>query len=118
MRVVSATLPSLEGRSFAMVSSTASTVNQQAPTVFRYHERDGLIWGEYDGDTVRVGRFVGSRDADRITISFGHVVAATGEAVRGEANSVLRCAEDGTLELVETFGAHGEHVSVCRDTAA
>ncbi len=116
MRVVSAPLPSLDGRSFAMISSTASVVDAQDPTVFRYHERDGLIWGEYGGDTVLTGRFVGSRVADRIDISFGHLVAATGLTARGEAHSLLRRAADGTLELVETFGVDDEHVSVCRDS--
>jgi hypothetical protein len=117
MRVVSAPLPSLDGRSFAMISSTASIVDADDPTVFRYHEQGGLIWGEYDGDTVLIGRFVGSRVADRVDIAFGHIVAATGQTVRGEAHSVLHRAADGTLELVETFGDAGEHVSVCRDRA-
>jgi hypothetical protein len=107
--------PTLDGRDFAMVSSTASTVNTAAPTVFHYHERDGLLWGEYDGDTVRLGRFVGSRDRAQVRISFGHVVGATGEVVSGDAHSTLQRGEDGTLELVETFGAAGEHTSVCRE---
>ena len=39
-----------------MVSSTESEVDPSSPTIFDYHERDGMIWGEYEGDTVRIGQ--------------------------------------------------------------
>ena len=110
--------PSLDGRAFAMVSSTASAVDADAPTVFRYHERDGLVWGEYTGDTVRLGRFVGSRRGHQVQICFGHVVGATGEIVSGDAHSMVHRGDDGMLELVETFGSSGEHTSVCRELAS
>lgn len=111
-------IPSLDGRAFAMVSSTASTVDAAAPTVFRYHESDGLLWGDYQGDTVRVGHFVGSRDGERVHIRFGHVVGLTGQLVAGDAHSTLHVTGDGALELVETFGEAGEHTSVCREVTA
>jgi hypothetical protein len=98
-----------------MVSSTASVVDVDSPTVFRYHECEGLVWGEYAGDTVRLGRFVGSRAGKRVHIRFGHVVGATGELVSGDAHSILQRGAGGVLELVETFGAAGEHTSVCRE---
>lgn len=75
--------PSLDNRHFAMISSTASAVDEARPTVFRYHETSGLVWGDYAGDTVRLGHFVGSRAGDQVRISFGHVVATTGSIVTG-----------------------------------
>ena len=105
----------LDGRRFAMVSSTASAVNPSAPTVFDYHERDGMIWGEYQGDTVRVGRFVGVRTGALVAIRFTHVVDATDEVVSGAAESRIEQHADG-LRLVEDFRtADGDQVSVCAE---
>jgi hypothetical protein len=103
----------LDGLRFAMVSSTASEVDPSSPTIFDYHERDGMIWGEYEGDTVRIGRFVGTRVRRRISIRFTHVVAATGAVVSGAAESRIERHDDG-LRLVEEFRtADGDQVSIC-----
>jgi hypothetical protein len=105
--------PDLDGRRFAMVSSTASAVDPASPTVFDYREADGLVWGEYRGDTVRAGRFVGRRQADRVSIRFVHVVAETGALVDGAAESRIEAHED-RLRLVEEFRTDdGDQVSVC-----
>lgn len=105
----------LAGRSFAMVSSTASAVDAEGPTVFHYQEQDGLVWGKYDGDTVRLGRFVGSRLGEAVHISFAHVLEATGEVASGSAESAIQIGDDGVVELIEYFGDDGSEMSVCRE---
>jgi hypothetical protein len=105
----------LDGRVFDMVSSTASQVDPDAPTRFTYHERDGLLWGEYAGDTVRTGRFVGSRRNHEIMLHFGHIVEATGDLVTGEAGSTIEVDPAGRIELVERFGDDGGETSICRE---
>ncbi|QTX06283.1 hypothetical protein G127AT_10835 [Agromyces archimandritae] len=100
-----------------MVSSTTSAVDPDAPSIFRYRERDGLVWGEYTGDTVALGRFVGRREGDRIAISFGHVLAAGGEVVTGTGESDIE-SEAGVLRLVEHYEADGRpQLSVCVEVA-
>lgn len=114
----SATELDLNGLRFAMVSSTAGEVDRSSPTVFDYHERDGMIWGEYQGDTVRVGRFVGTRRERRISIRFTHVVDVTGEVVGGTAESRIEPHGDG-LRLVEDFRtADGDQISICAQVRA
>ncbi|HLS26626.1 MAG TPA: hypothetical protein VK063_12200 [Beutenbergiaceae bacterium] len=104
---------SIDGMTFAMVSSTASEVDPHAPTSFDYHQDGQLLWGEYVGDTVRVGRFVGTFIDGRITLRFAHE-KKNGEMVRGEAESVVERREDGRLYLVEAFEKDGvQHESVC-----
>ncbi|MCR2800414.1 MULTISPECIES: hypothetical protein [unclassified Microbacterium] len=104
----------LDGQRFAMVSSTASIVDPQSPTTFTYHQDGLLVWGEYTGDTVTEGRFVGSVDGDVVGISFAHALAADGSIVRGSADSRAERAEDGRLRLVESFVVDGvDHESVC-----
>lgn len=109
-----ADLPSLDGRSFVMRSSTASMVDPVAPTTFRYHEKNGLVWGEYDGDTVSIGRFVGTRVGNAIEVSFAHLAAETGLVASGTSLSVVELGADGLIRLVEAFTVDGvDHVSVC-----
>ena len=107
------TAPSLDGREFVMESSTASAVDPVAPSRFRYREREGVVWGEYTGDTVTFGRFVGRRQGDELTVSFAHVLAASGAVVTGSSVSTVQAADVG-LRLVEEFRIDGQdHVSVC-----
>lgn len=106
----------LDGRIFDMVSSTASRVDPDAPTRFRYAESDGVVWGEYTGDTVTVGRFAGVRTGDRLEVSFVHALVAGGEPVRGSAVSRIEEGRDGLLRLVEDFEADGQpQTSVCQE---
>lgn len=98
-----------------MISSTTSTVNQDAPSVFHYFEKDGAVWGDYLGDTVTFGRFVGTRTDDAISINFVHVLVADGSVVTGSGDSDIELDESG-LRLVERYEMHGEpQLSVCAE---
>jgi len=109
------TLPSLDGRTFRMTSSTTSVVDPDAPSTFRYSESDGVVWGEYAGDTVTFGRFIGTRTGDSISIRFVHVLAADGAVVTGEGDSDIEQGESG-LRLVEHYEMHGAaQLSVCAE---
>jgi hypothetical protein len=109
-------MESLDGRVFDMVSSTASRVDPDAPTRFVYHEADGVLWGEYSGDTVTTGRFVGTRSGDLIEVRFVHAPVAGGEPVSGGARSRIERDEHGRLRLVEDFEVDGvPHLSVCAE---
>jgi hypothetical protein len=98
-----------------MDSSTASTVDPASPSRFRYSERDGVVWGDYDGDTVTFGRFVGTRSGDLLDVSFVHVLVEGGSVVTGSSRSTVRAADrDGGIRLVEDFRIGDvDHVSVC-----
>ena len=96
-----------------MTSSTASPVSDTAPSVFNYREQDGIVWGDYRGDTVTFGRFVGARTGDVLDVHFVHRLVANGAVATGASTSRIEVA-DGRLTLVENFELHGEqHVSVC-----
>ncbi len=116
---MTSTLPSLDGRVFKMTSSTTSAVDPDAPSVFRYFEQDDLIWGDYTGDTVTIGRFVGTRSGDTIWVSFVHVLAADGTVVTGDGESEIEATDDGALRLVEHYEMHGApQLSVCVEVPA
>ncbi|WP_255305048.1 hypothetical protein [Microbacterium sp. 3J1] len=114
-----APIPSLDGRRFRMVSSTTSAVDPEAPSVFTYWEKDGAIWGDYEGDTVTFGRFVGTRTDDTIWVSFVHVLVADRSVVTGNGESQLELTDDGRIRLVEHYEMHGlPQLSVCEEAAA
>ncbi|MER7447775.1 MULTISPECIES: hypothetical protein [Microbacterium] len=115
----SASIPSLDGRRFTMVSSTTSVVDADAPSEFVYREKDGAIWGDYSGDTVTFGRFVGTRTGDTIWVSFVHVLAADGTVVTGNGESELELTDDGRIRLVEHYEMHDlPQLSICEEAAA
>lgn len=108
-------LPSLDGRTFQMISSTTSVVDPDAPSTFHYFEKDGAVWGDYFGDTVTFGRFVGTRTADTISIHFVHVLVADGTVVTGSGDSDIEADADG-LRLVEHYEMHGApQLSICTE---
>jgi hypothetical protein len=102
-----------------MISSTTSAVDPDAPSVFRYFERDGIIWGDYTGDTVTIGRFVGTRTDDVIWVSFVHVLVADGSVVTGDGESTIERTDDGLLRLVEHYEMHdAPQLSICVEVPA
>ncbi len=111
--------PSLDGRVFVMESSTASVVDPDSPSRFEYHERDGVIWGDYDGDTVTFGRFIGTRVDDTLDVRFVHVGRESGAVSMGTSVSTVEPGDGGLLRLVERFVLDGaDHVSVCLERPA
>lgn len=105
--------PSLDDRRFVMESSTNSEVDPLSPSRFHYFERDGAIWGEYLGDTVTFGRFVGTRVGNDLSVSFVHVLVSDGSVVAGTSGSLVE-VNDGVVRLVERFQINGvDHESVC-----
>jgi hypothetical protein len=96
-----------------MESSTNSAVDAANPSRFHYNERDGVIWGEYHGDTVTFGRFLGKRVADELIVSFVHVMQDDGSVVSGTGGSVVE-STGGDIRLIERFTIGDvDHVSVC-----
>ncbi|MCS5714238.1 hypothetical protein NVV95_06685 [Herbiconiux sp. CPCC 205716] len=108
------TAPSLDGREFVMESSTNSAVDPASPSRFHYFERDGVIWGDYVGDTVTFGRFVGTRSGDALQVSFVHQLLDGETIVSGTGGSRVELDATGRVRLVEDFEIDGvDHVSIC-----
>lgn len=97
-----------------MESSTNSAVSATSPSRFRYFERDGVVWGDYDGDTVTFGHFVGTRVGNDLRVSFVHVLVADGGVITGTGGSVVEPLTEGKVRLVERFQIDGtDHISIC-----
>lgn len=102
----------LDGTVFEMLSSSTSAV-ASAPTRFSYFENEGVVWGDYAGDTVVEGRFAGIREGDTVRLSYNHR-SVSGALTHGNAVTVVSRTGDGALRLTEFYGsAAGPETSVC-----
>jgi hypothetical protein len=116
---VPADVLSLDGGVYIMESSTASAVDPSAPTRFWYSENRGLIWGNYTGDTVTEGRFIGTRAGREVTVQFVHTMKSDGSHVTGSSASVVSDEPGQPRRLVENFRiGEADHVSICVEVAA
>lgn len=94
-------LPSLDGRTLVGVSNTADG-EVDAATSFDYHERDGLIWAEYAGGEIRLGRLAGTRRGDTLDFRYVHV-SRDGSTSSGHCTSRLELLPDGRLRAHESW---------------
>ncbi len=108
----------LDNRSFDLHSSTASIVAGH-PTRFNYFEAGGVLWGDYAGDTVTLGRFAGKRTGSDVELAFAHSTTA-GEVVFGSARSRISREANGKFTLTESFkGPDGtDQISICHEVQA
>ncbi|HLL34589.1 MAG TPA: hypothetical protein VK545_11995 [Streptomyces sp.] len=83
-------------------------VADQAPgqvgtrTRFRYHERDGEIWADYEGGDIARGYLVGTRRGDRLDFRY---VQLKHDGTTSCGHCVSRVVElpDGRVRLEETW---------------
>lgn len=93
--------PSVDGRRLAGVANTGDGEVGRA-TVFDYHETDGLVWAEYGGGAVRLGRLVGTRDGDVLRFRYVHV-AEDGSTSSGRCEARLELLPDGRIRSHEDW---------------
>ncbi|MEU6216161.1 hypothetical protein ABZ845_01365 [Streptomyces sp. NPDC047022] len=83
-------------------------VADQAPgqvgtrTRFTYHEKDGVVWAEYAGGDVVLGRLVGTREEDRLDFRY---VQLKHDGTTSSGHCVSKVVElpDGRVRLEETW---------------
>lgn len=95
------TAPSVDGRRFAGVSNSGDGEVGRA-TVFDYHESDGLVWAEYSGGDVRLGRLAGTREGDRLSFRYVHV-SVDGASSSGRCEAHIEVLGDGRLRSHESW---------------
>lgn len=96
-----APLPSLDGRTLVGVSNSGGG-EVDAATVFTYHEHDGLIWAEYAGGTIALGRIAGTRQGDTLDFRYVHV-STDGTSSAGHCRAQLEQLPDGRLRSHESW---------------
>lgn len=93
--MTSATAPTYGGRRFAPVGHGSDAVGT-------YFQDGDLVWAEFSGSGVRVGRLVGSLRADG-TIDAAYCFVTDGGTVAGECVSTPELLADGRIRLTERW---------------
>jgi hypothetical protein len=88
------------GRHFRPVGGGPSRAGTETP-VGHYHQDGDLVWAEFSGAAVRVGRLVGTRRTDGVIDAAYCLVTADGEAVAGSCLSTPTVQADGRVQLTE-----------------
>jgi hypothetical protein len=92
---------SLDGRTFAGVSNSASGEVGNA-TVFSYHQDGDIIWAEYSGGAVLRGYLVGTRNGGSLAFRYTHLNTGR-QTANGVCDSRIEVLDDGRLRLHETW---------------
>ncbi len=89
-------------RSFKSVSNSA-TGEVSSETTFHYHQKDALVWAEYEGGAIVFGQIVGKvLDDDSLEFCYQHL-NEFGELMTGKCTSVPEVLPNGKLRLHEKW---------------
>ncbi len=91
-----------DGKQF-VPKSNSENGEVDGQTVFRYHQRENVIWAEYIGGEIIQGSLIGTVDeTGNLDFTYVHLNKAL-EIRIGECNSKPIVLEDGRLELHEKW---------------
>jgi hypothetical protein len=100
LRMADGSVPSLDGRVFAVADSGGGVATTD--TAFRYREEGGVITATYGGGAIRYGFLVGTRTAD--SLDFRYVqLHSDGSTASGHCATELEMLPDGRIRLNETW---------------
>ena len=94
-------VPSLDGRTLVGVSNTGDG-QVDTSTVFTYHQRDRLIWAEYAGGPIVLGRLAGTREGDTLDFRYVHV-SQDGTTSAGHCEARVEQLPDGRIRSLESW---------------
>lgn len=103
---------------FASVANSAAG-EVSSETVFKYHQKDDLVWAEYAGGAIRFGTLTAKCDGDgTLKMRYQHL-NETGDLMTGECFSTPEILPDGRIRLHEkwqwTCGDLSEGASVIEE---
>lgn len=89
-----------DGRRFSPVGHPDEPQDTALP-VGHYHQSGDLVWAEFSGPSVRLGRLLGTCQPDGTINAAYCMVTAAGETVAGDCVSTPAVLADGRVRLTE-----------------
>jgi len=91
-----------DDKTFASVQNS-ETGEVSAETVFRYHQKDDLVWAEYAGGEIVFGSLIAKiADNDSLEMRYQHL-NKQGELMTGKCFSTPETLSDGRIRLHEKW---------------
>ncbi len=83
--------------------SNSKTGEVSSETIFHYHQKDDLVWAEYEGGEIVFGTLIAKCDADGVLdMRYQHINVA-GELMTGKCHSTPEILNDGRIRLHEKW---------------
>lgn len=90
------------GKIFRLVGNDANG-EVDAKTIFRYHQRDQLVWADYSGGKIMLGQMIGIILTDgRLEFRYQHINDVN-EIMTGICVSTPEILPDGRIQLHEEW---------------
>ncbi|HVF29779.1 MAG TPA: hypothetical protein VNA22_02365 [Pyrinomonadaceae bacterium] len=91
-----------DGRIFKLLDNSASGEVGDG-TIFRYYQKDDLVWGEYSGGAIRFGTLIAKAAGDgSLDMRYQHL-NTRGELMTGVCHSTPELLPDGRIRLHEKW---------------
>ena len=83
-----------------LIEGPDTEVNEE--TIFHFHQENNLIWAEYSGGKVKLGRLIGIVDGENLKHSYVQI-NLNDEINSGEGNSLIKLNNEKKLQIVEEW---------------
>ncbi len=91
-----------DGRCFRSVSNTGNG-DVDDSTLFRYHQKDNIVWGTYSGGNIRFGNLIAVTDKEgNLDMRYQHL-NKDGDLMTGVCYSKPEIMNDGRIRLKEQW---------------
>lgn len=86
-------------------TSTSNTSNGEvsSETRFHYHQKDNIVWAEYNGGSIVKGSLIAAVKEDNCLEMRYHHINTDGEIMAGKCFSKPEVLEDGRLRMHEMW---------------
>ena len=83
-----------------LIEGPDTEVNEK--TIFYFHQEKNVIWAEYSGGKVKLGRLIGVVTGNKLSHNYIQINNKD-EINSGEGNSIIKLNEEGKLQIVEEW---------------
>lgn len=92
----------LDNKTFRVVRNDGPGAEVDEDTVFCFRQDGSLVYADYSGGGVRLGRLVGVREANQMRHAYAQV-NQEGQLSTGQGRDELSRTEDGKIRIVDSW---------------
>ncbi|OLS23788.1 MAG: hypothetical protein HeimC2_25270 [Candidatus Heimdallarchaeota archaeon LC_2] len=90
------------GKKFRITHIEGPDTEVNEKTIFHFHQENDVIWGEYSGGKVKLGRLIGIITGNKLKHNYIQI-NLNNEINSGEGNSTIQQIEESKLQIVEEW---------------
>ena len=83
-----------------LIEGSNTEVNEK--TIFHFHQENNIIWAEYSGGKVKLGRLLGVVTGNKLNHNYIQINTKD-EINSGEGNSLIKINNENKLQIIEEW---------------